>query len=37
MGDPQEKTFSYPLYRDIRDGNSVFTSMLVRVKRIGCA
>jgi predicted permease len=28
MGDPQVTTFSYPLYRDIRDGSSVFTAML---------
>jgi predicted permease len=28
MGDPQVNEFSYPLYRDIRDGSSVFTGML---------
>ncbi len=28
MGDPQVTSFSYPLYRDIRDGNSVFSAML---------
>lgn len=28
MGDPQVSEFSYPLYRDIRDGSSVFTAML---------
>jgi predicted permease len=28
IGDPQVNEFSYPLYRDIRDGSSVFTGML---------
>ena len=28
IGDPQVTAFSYPLYRDIRDGSSVFTGML---------
>lgn len=28
MGDPQVNEFSYPLYRDIRDGSSVFSGML---------
>jgi predicted permease len=28
MGDPQVTAFSYPLYRDIRDGSSVFSGML---------
>jgi predicted permease len=28
IGDPQVKVFSYPLYRDIRDGSSVFNGML---------
>jgi predicted permease len=28
MGDPQVTAFSYPLYRDVRDGSSVFSGML---------
>jgi predicted permease len=28
MGDPGVSVFSYPLYRDIRDGSSVFSGML---------
>lgn len=28
IGDPQVTEFSYPLYRDIRDGSTVFTGML---------
>ncbi|HEY4677323.1 MAG TPA: ABC transporter permease [Candidatus Angelobacter sp.] len=28
MGDPGVRVFSYPLYRDIRDGSSVFTGVL---------
>ena len=28
MGDPGVSVFSYPLFRDIRDGNSVFSGML---------
>jgi predicted permease len=28
MGDPGVKVFSYPLYRDFRDGSSVFSGML---------
>jgi predicted permease len=28
MGDPQVVSFSYPLYRDVSQGNSVFTGML---------
>ncbi len=28
MGDPGVSVFSYPLYRDFRDGNSVFSGML---------
>jgi predicted permease len=28
MGDPQVTSFSYPLYRDINHGNSVFTGMM---------
>jgi predicted permease len=28
MGDPGVSVFSYPLYRDIRDGSSVFTGVL---------